>query len=144
MIPFQDTVGFYYSDGTLALFDGVEHGCKLERNIICAAATGTGPDAPEGQYLVYAVRKRGLLGSKYEFWCADIKRSGSGVGGGIKVERTSKLLELPGKLKSPPSLGFSWVQSAPEKQRVFCVLIALSDGAIWCVEMPWVKHRWLD
>ncbi|THZ29530.1 hypothetical protein D6C90_08842, partial [Aureobasidium pullulans] len=113
MIPLQNTVGTYYSTGTFALFEGIEHGCKLPKNLACAAATGSGHEFPESQYLVYVTQNQRLVMPKTEIWYVEIQRYGAG--GRVRSTSPNRLLALSGKLKQP-SLGFNWVSSIrPDK-----------------------------
>ncbi|THX70711.1 hypothetical protein D6D04_09815 [Aureobasidium pullulans] len=105
MIPLQNTVGTYYSTGTFALFEGIEHGCKLPKNLACAAATGSGHEFPESQYLVYVTQNQRLVMPKTEIWYVEIQRYGAG--GRVRSTSPNRLLALSGKLKQP-SLGFNW------------------------------------
>ncbi|THW81262.1 hypothetical protein D6D17_09716, partial [Aureobasidium pullulans] len=142
MVPLQNTVGTYYSTGTFALFEGIEHGCKLPKNLACAAATGSGHDFPESQYLVYVTQNQRLVMPKTEIWSVELQRYGAG--GRVKSTSPNRLLALSGKLKQP-SLGFNWVREDEAGPRVFCVLLAFSEsGSIWCLKLPGVKPRWLN
>ncbi|CAD0040069.1 unnamed protein product [Aureobasidium pullulans] len=89
MVPLQNTVGTYYSTA-------------------CAAATGSGHDFPESQYLVYVTQNQRLVMPKTEIWSVELQRYGAG--GRVKSTSPNRLLALSGKLKQP-SLGFNWSSS---------------------------------